>query len=302
MVNAAFAFLLLTFSIHAEPRLFAPGAVSSAAFELTPAFSPDARTCYFIRHAAGMKYPTIMESRSVDGVWSAAKPVPFSGTYRDAPPALSPDGAKLYFASQRPLPGKSGESRHWHIWTVERTPSGWGEPQPAGAPVLDEEKSQSSPSVTAGGTVYYTTQEPAGGWEIYRARPGAAPEKVPHVNTRFDEHWAFISADESLLVYSSAARFDSLGESDLYSARNFDKGRREVELRAFPEPVNSAAEENCPRLSADGKRLLFTRDGDVYEADLSTTAAPDPVWSDAAPMLHARIWPQAAVLSGRIFV
>ncbi len=63
----------------------------------------------------------------------------------------------MYFASSRPLAG--AKIPVLRIWSVERTPTGWGEPK-----ALD-------PSVTSDGTLYFTSdRERQFQFHIYRSR------------------------------------------------------------------------------------------------------------------------------------
>lgn len=284
------------------PRLFAPGSISTPAFESTPTFSPDGKTCYFQRFQTGMRHPTIMVAHLEAGKWSAAEPAAFSGAYPDSSPALSPDGKRLFFASQRPLPGESRASERWHIWFVEAVTGGWSAPQPVGAPVLDKEKNQASPSVAANGTLYYAQE--GKGWDIYRARlvdgNYAAPEPL-RVNTPYDEAWMTVAPDESFLVYSSAGGPESAGEGDLYLDRNLNAPQKFGEAKSL-DSVNTTRDESNPRLSPDGKTLYFARDGDVYAIELEPPDRPDPRWSPRAAMLSARVWPQAVAAGTRIYV
>ncbi len=54
--------------------LFAPGVITTEAFEFAPTFSPDGQTCYFLRFSAGMEYAAIFESRRVGGNWQGTRP------------------------------------------------------------------------------------------------------------------------------------------------------------------------------------------------------------------------------------
>ena len=45
-----------------EPRLFAPGVVSTGDFESHPAFAPDGRTLYFLKDAPDFSFWTIVSS------------------------------------------------------------------------------------------------------------------------------------------------------------------------------------------------------------------------------------------------
>ena len=84
-----------------EPKVFAPGIISSAAHDSAPAFTPDGDTVYFSR--SNTNFSIILESRLVHGQWSNPTPAPFSGSWNDMEPAMSPDGKFLLFVSSRPV-------------------------------------------------------------------------------------------------------------------------------------------------------------------------------------------------------
>ena len=83
----------------------------------TPVFLPDGR-CFFIemqqKDSETDRYrKTIMAVQYRDGAWQEMKPAPFSGTWNDGTITLSPDGNRLYFSSDRPVP----EKRTWRwLW------------------------------------------------------------------------------------------------------------------------------------------------------------------------------------------
>src|SRR5262245_63435509 len=74
----------------AEPRLFAPGAVSTELPEFSIAFSADGTTAYFDRAAPDRSKFEIVASHFANGTWQPAKPLPFStGEFRDVDPFVS---------------------------------------------------------------------------------------------------------------------------------------------------------------------------------------------------------------------
>ncbi len=88
--------------------MFAPGSISSDDEVYRVTFSRDGETAYFARGTGFFpqsRRATILESRLVDGSWSAPVPASFSGTYPDIDPWVSPDGERLYFSSIRPVDG-----------------------------------------------------------------------------------------------------------------------------------------------------------------------------------------------------
>lgn len=124
----------------------------------------------------------------------------------DAQPAVSPDGKRMYFASER-----AGSTGGVDIWMSSRTlPSGqWSAPQPL--PTINTLCNELSPSVSYDGRWFYFASNghaTVGGYDIFRARldqggiPGI-PENIGRkVNTEYDELFPLQPSD-SLLYYSS---------------------------------------------------------------------------------------------------
>ena len=91
-----------------SPALFAEGVVSTPDDEFGAAFTPNAKTVYFTKRTPTTNTPPlsfICVSRMRDGRWQEPEIAAFSGEHNDLGPALSPDGARLFFASDRPMPG-----------------------------------------------------------------------------------------------------------------------------------------------------------------------------------------------------
>ena len=128
------------------PEIFAPGFISTKEYEEQRCiFSPDGTECYFVRRG---EYPKtrIMVTRVQQEGWSKPKPVSFSSESSESMQVLTPDGSRMFFNSNRPLPGTTKENRRG-IWFVERTHEGWGQPQYFGY--------GSQVTVAKNGTLYY---------------------------------------------------------------------------------------------------------------------------------------------------
>ena len=109
------------------PILFAPNVISTGDIEFAPAFEPDMKTVYFVKGSPGAKRVMwILVSRLRDVRWSTPEIAPFSGQYSDIDPTLSPDGRKLFFASNRPTEG-TAPRKDFDLWVVERTEGGWSD-------------------------------------------------------------------------------------------------------------------------------------------------------------------------------
>ncbi len=250
-----------------KPERFAPGVVSTEKSELNSVFTPDGREFYFTIQTVRGPWK-IMGTKLNDGVWTKPEVASFSGVHSDVDLFISPDGRRLFFCSNRPLDGQGKPRRDYDIWVVERAGEGWSEPVNLKAPV-NSEGSEFYPSVTGDGTLYFQSARPdaRGGRDIYRARiENGAYRKVENlgepINSALMEGDGLISPDEEYLVFS-VDRQDGFGQGDLYVSFHGQDGAW-TEPRNLGNAVNTAAHENCPILSPDGKFLFYTSGGDIY--------------------------------------
>jgi hypothetical protein len=243
-----------------EPRLFAEGVISTGDYDSHPAFAPDGRTLYFLKSSPDFGFWTIVVSRFEAGRWGAPEVAPFSGLYSDADPFVTADGSRLYFISNRPVPGKAKPDMD--VWFVEKTAGGWGEPKNLGPPV-NSEGNEWYPTLTSDGTIYFGSDR-AGGkgrTDLYRARldGGAyagAENLGENINTQFNEFEPLVSPDERFLIFMGGGRADSLGGFDLYlSYRRGGVWTKPVNLG---DKVNSAGNELSPTIAPGGKYLFWT--------------------------------------------
>jgi hypothetical protein len=105
-----------------EAMLFAPGIISTSDDEFGGTFSPDGKTCWFSKSMLRFYLDVICYSEFRDGKWQTPRVAPFSGSYRDFDPVLSPDGKKMVFTSNRPVEGKLKQD--YDIWMVEKKDDG----------------------------------------------------------------------------------------------------------------------------------------------------------------------------------
>ncbi len=111
------------------PGLFAPDVVSTGMYTRDMAMTPDGKELYFCVAIGGYTYSTILFSKEVNGKWTPPEIVPFSGGpgVADFEPAISPDGSKLFFLSNRPDGDEPVGDQD--IWVVERSGGTWSEPR-----------------------------------------------------------------------------------------------------------------------------------------------------------------------------
>lgn len=136
--------------------LLAEGFISTSINERDFALSADGTEVYYTIATPQSTFQTIVFSKKdKNGKWSGPEVVSFAGKFSDLEPALSADGKKLYFASNRPLEGS--KPKDFDIWLVERNGNIWGEPKNVGA-YVNTESDEFYPSITKSGNLYFTAQ------------------------------------------------------------------------------------------------------------------------------------------------
>lgn len=253
------------------PKIFAPGVISTTDDEFGGAFSPDGRMIVFDKTVLRHYLYVICESHFVNGRWTEPTICPFSGVYRDSDPVFSPDGSKLYFASDRPVNGK--EKSDFDIWLVNRTASGWSEPEHLDAPI-NTDYGEYFASVASNGDMYFSSDRPGGkgGLDVYRSRLVDGKYQEPEnlgdgINSAAWELDAMVAPDESFLIVGAIGRPDSFGNYDLYVTYNRDG--HWTPLEHLGPVINTSAREYSPRLSPDGKYLFFTSEKDFATEPLA---------------------------------
>jgi predicted alpha/beta superfamily hydrolase len=263
-----------------EPEVFAPGLFVSP---LGIAVPPDGAPIVFASWGGQPPARVLVVERRETG-WVAPVTAPFSGDSMDWDVNFSPDGRRLYFSSRRPRPGKEDPIEDADIWFVERTDTGWGEPQHVGTPVTTD-GNEVHPTVEANGTFYFFGDrgDGQGGADIYVApyMNGAylPPENLgPAINTEHNEMDPFVAPDGSYLLFHSDQP-GGPGRLNLYISFREDDGSWSQAV-GMGDAINRPGRATyCPRVSHDGKYLFFHT---VTEDDRAV------YWVDAAIIEHLR--------------
>jgi len=257
----------------ATPELFGPGTISTPDDEFGIAFAPDGQTAYFTKRSPTTNTPprsAICVTHRVDGRWGEPEIAWFSGHYNDFSTAVSADGKRIVFASDRPGDAQAqGKAPNIDLWFIDRQGDGWSEPRNFGAPI-NSAANEAYPSLAANGTLYFASSRPGGkgSADIYRARlvdgHYADVENLDAINHEGYDSQPAIAPDESFLVFAST-RSDALssagapyGRPDLYVSFKTDSGWSAP--RNIGSPINSTANEGTPGVSADGRWLYFASD------------------------------------------
>ncbi|MCB9840156.1 MAG: PD40 domain-containing protein [Phycisphaeraceae bacterium] len=203
--------------------------------ELGPALTGDGRTLYFYSDRAGgqggydlwlVRRLDDPEASLRDAEWGEAQNLGplVNSAYNDYAPAPSPDGATLYFASNRPLPEEQThdpsdnwpatvreqiERRTYDLYAAPLTPRGHALAERLAA--LCTDANEGTPAVSPAGDFLYFASDRAGGaggLDIYRARlrDGVAPRAEAlgwPINTPANE------LDPALSMHGFALHFSS---------------------------------------------------------------------------------------------
>jgi len=244
------------------PEIFAPGVISTRYSEQQIAFTPDGKEL-FLWLGENRPYCTILWMKETDEGWSPLQVAPFSGKYVDMKFSFSPDGRTFLFSSNRPHEMSGNPTDNLDIWTMERSPSGWGEPKRFGLSVNGKSHDY-YPSMAENGNLYFMSdrEEGLGEDDIYYAGfEGGKLTKArnigPPINTSLNEGDPFIAPDESYILFCSRDRKDGFGNNDLFISYRKNDGTWTTPKNLGSE-INTVAEEVCPMVSHDGKYLFFS--------------------------------------------
>lgn len=243
-----------------RPVIFYPEEVSDDIDKFNTSFSADGKTIYFTATHQKLGITGIAYQQFSNGHFQPAQFVPFVSP--DTPIAdvqISPDGQTMLYSTFKDYPQKP-EGFNFNIWKSELENGEWQAPTPLGTPIASK-GNEFYPVMTSNGNLYFNSDK-TGNSDLYYSRlvngeyqePVALPSNI---NTDRKEADAFISTDESILIFVRVDEPDGLGNSDLYIS--FNKGENQ-----WSNPVNMGSEVNStgidgsPYITPDNKYLIFT--------------------------------------------
>ncbi|HEU4382141.1 MAG TPA: hypothetical protein VFR85_01460 [Anaeromyxobacteraceae bacterium] len=252
-----------------EPVNLGP-TINTSASDINPTLSPDGLALYFAStRTGGLGGNDLWVSRraSPDDPWGAPVNLAvLNTTGADTAPAFSVDGHSLFFVSDRPGNGLND------IWVTRRADKdddfGWEEPVHLG-PEVNTEAVESGPeflrTVEEGPTSLYFVRQPAGGLFQIWAAPVTARGEVTGPAAPVSELWhptggsvgPTVRADGREIIFFSGAQAGGSGNTDLWTATRRSVHEPWEAPRNLGEPLNSAAFDQQPSLSNDGRTLVF---------------------------------------------
>jgi Tol biopolymer transport system component len=255
------------------PKVFSPEIISTFRNERDFAISPSGDVMFYSIVLPANNLSVIVYLAFDGFFWSEPECAAFSGIYSDLEPAYSPDGKKLFFVSKRPL-SENAEKKDYDIWYINPE-KGWNKPVNVGLPV-NTDGDEYYPSLASSGNLYFTAKygDSFGLEDIYCSRfengsylqPLNLGEPINSSNYEFN---AYISPDESYLIFSSWGREDDLGGGDMYISYQDGKNNW-TKPKNMGRSINSDKLDYCPFVTHDGKYLFFTSQRENEEFNVKT--------------------------------
>lgn len=247
------------------PEIFAPGIVSIDGVQSKLLITPDGFEIIFQNMISAVSSPNDRKISFVcikmeNDHWGLPIHIPFSLEYTNDEPALSPDGQKLFFVSNRPKDGSNDPQRMPDIWVSERISNGWGFSKNIGAPV-NTDGVEVQPFYSIDNKLYYGRSD-----GIYYSQYSNEHFSEP---VKFDDNifkgrvrGVCISPDNEILIVHSDMT-GGYGRWDLYISFKDQTGRW-TKLINMGNSINTEQAEANATFSPDGKYLFFTRGDDIY--------------------------------------
>ena len=254
--------------------------VNSPSDDLGPRLTPDGRFLLFYSDREGGLggYDIWAVERNDDGAWGT----PFNldptinSEFNDYSPAPTPDGLRLYFASNRRA-ASAEQKQAWRatirqsavgdydLYVAEReelvapslSPVLRGEGRGGGPPQSEnlDLKSQEPPTPTL---------PPEYRGEGVKALAYRDATEVPGVNTPYHEGASCVSSAGDFLYFASN-RPGGIGKFDIYRCRLRDDGSLSTPENLGPQ-INTPENETDPQLAVGGFHLFFSSDRDSPQA------------------------------------
>lgn len=260
-----FIFFLTQIIFAQEPKMLLPELFNGLPNVRDFSLNKNNDEFYFTVESYVKEYSFIAFSKKIKGKWTTPKAASFSGQHKDLEPFLSPDGLKLFFASNRVNNNSSEIKKDMDIWYVTRKSliDDWSAPINAGL-IVNTSADEFYPSVTSKGDLYFTAsyENTKGKEDIYVSRFVNNSHTKPtslsnNINSEKYEFNAFVAPDESFIIFTSYGRKDDLGRGDLYISKK-DKENQWLPAKHLSKSINTKKLDYCPFVDISNNTLYFT--------------------------------------------
>lgn len=271
LMSLSFAYSQKKAILKNEPEIFLPEKIATGNSERDMTISPSGDELFYTIQDPKTGYSQIAHLRKSEKGMGSPEIAPFSGKYSDMEATFSYDGNKIYFVSNRPLK-PNGKIKDYDIWVTERKNGKWGEPVNLGKNV-NTDQDEFYPSVAKSGNIYFTASRKngIGKEDIFMCRfeqsndksspiQGKYLEATPidtNVNSVLYEFNAYVSPDESYIIFTGYGRKDDLGKGDLYMSKKDTSGNW-MPAKHLGDKINSTALDYCPFVDFEQKTFYFT--------------------------------------------
>lgn len=278
------------------PRLFAPDVISGSANDGAPSFTPDGATLFY--EQSNGTWSTIVMSTKIKGKWTRPVLAPFADQYPSQQPAVSPDGRYVIFESTRPAPALGTGKKSAHLYRVDRTARGWGQPIEL-PPSVNIARRVFKPSIAANGDLYFMADAGGGAgapaWRLYvsrRTRGTYGPAmQLPFSDGTYSDVDPYIAPDQRYLIFSSKNRppFDDDHEHLFIAWRTASEWSAPTAIRYAGD---GGADDGEANVGPDGRTLYFTSGRTVApkESRSRTQVAADLARMQGWDNSNANVW------------
>jgi hypothetical protein len=232
----------------------------------------DGTEAYFTIQSPDGTISQLAGIRKVNNAWSQPELLPFCDENSYMEPFLSTDGLRLYFASnksQKELKSNRNAEKNslkdFDLWYVERSGNSaqWSEPVNLGETV-NSANNEFYPTLSKNNNLYFTMEAPTGKGkdDIYFCAWNGKKYEAPvllndNINSVGYEFNAFVSNDESFLLYTKYNAEGGFGSGDLYIARKDANGAWQ-KAENLGKRINTKYMEYCPFYDEKTQTLYFT--------------------------------------------
>ena len=283
-------------------RIVPVAAVNSPYRETNVNISPDGKYLFFMSMRGGKVWssPNVMYggvqnfdgdiwySKKINGEWQPANCMPmgintFSG---EDEPNISPDGHTVTFQSWRQVVQQAGILRYLYpIWQKDGGPyytakfngKDWESPVGLGSNITQffiktQYNATDGMAMSPNGKTFIVAAGPSydSRMDLYISHKEgyvwSYPERL-NISTGGDERSVFIAPDGKTIFFSSNG-YGGFGGMDIFKVEMKPDGTF-GEIMNIGEPFNTAGDDLGFILTGDGKEAYFSRDGDIYYADLT---------------------------------